>query len=128
MTAPDDQAPERFDLQRPEAPRGTRWMVRGDDGRSAEPTTEVRHGAGDAFQGAVEELKTRFARCPGARVELHTERRCGHLHLRMVLVQDHDGEWEPFLSPYSAPVLLRADGGVPALSGAPAITAKGGDA
>ncbi len=136
MGAPDDTTPAALDVERPApAPRGERWMVRGDSGRSAAPTWEVLCGEGyGAADRAVEEMRRRFTGGVGARVEVHTEKGCGHLHLRILLVQDHHGFWEPFISPLSAPppalpvvaLLLRQT--LAAAPSAPAVTSKGGSA
>lgn len=133
----DTTPPVGFDLERPSpSPRGERWMVRGDDGRSSALGWEVVHGEGlDAADRAVDAMRAHLGVRPGARIELHTEKGCGHLHLRALLVQDHDGLWEPFLSPLSAPpnaLPLVAERVRHFLAGSPArvrlFPSKGGDA
>ncbi len=139
MSAHDDVTPpDGFDLERP-APRarGERWMVRADDGRSGQPAWEILTGEGyDAADRAVEEMRGRFSTAAGgARIELHTAKGCGHLHLRIVLVQGHDGLWEPFVSPLSAPppalpmvVMLLRQTLAASAPRDPSITSKGGEA
>lgn len=136
MGAHDDTTPAALDVERPApAPRGERWMVRGDSGRSAAPEWEVLCGEGyAAADRAAEEMRARFAGVVGARVEVHTAKGCGHLHLRALTVCGHDGLWEPFLSPLSAaphamPLLaLAVRRLLDAAPSGPSITARGGDA
>jgi len=138
MDAPATPPPGGFDLERPAPPSPPRWMARGDDGRSAAPSWEVLCGEGmAAAQRAVGELRARFGATPGARIELHLEKRCGHLHLHGLLVCAHDGVWAPYLCPFDdARAAAQLFGDVlfdqPAPSDSagrePAITARGGRA
>lgn len=138
MDTGDTTPPDGFDIERTVPSRlRERWMVRADDGRSAQPAWEVFTGYGyDGADRAVEELRARFSTAVGgARIEVHTDKGCGHLHLRIVLVQGHEGLWEPFVSPLSAPppalpvvVLLLRQTLAAAAPRDPSVTAPGGRA
>lgn len=102
-----------------------RWKVRADDGACDQDAMRVEASEGDgdraSLRAAAEAMRERFT-TPGSRVEVLTERACGHLHVEQVWSLDHDGRWTAFFSPLDS--LL----GVMEFQAGPAITSRGGRA